>query len=127
MRPYVWSETAPNEGTLQVFPDVLLSNAYVLLRPFFRNINPDAADPLDPANWVLDLGTTEFPGINPREKWYEGQRLSGASHPHMRVDEAMVSVPKVLPGDMVFWHCGAHLRLIAAARNGTDALLVRCF
>ena len=48
------SETSPHEGTLQVFPDVLLSNAYIILRPFFRlkdNLVTD--DPLDPENWVL--------------------------------------------------------------------------
>jgi hypothetical protein len=30
------SATSPSHGTLQVFPDVKLSNAYLMLRPFFR-------------------------------------------------------------------------------------------
>ena len=44
------SETAPNEGTLQVFPNVMLSNAYMILRPFFalkEGANPDSFDPND--------------------------------------------------------------------------------
>jgi hypothetical protein len=46
------SETAPGEGTLKVFPDVKLSNAYLMLRPFFQppqTGNPD--DILDASKW----------------------------------------------------------------------------
>lgn len=46
----VVSETAPHEGTLQVFPNVYLSNTYTILRPFFRQI-PGTEDPFDPNNW----------------------------------------------------------------------------
>jgi hypothetical protein len=46
------SETAPTEGTLKVFPDLLLSNAYIILRPFFRPLVPvDSSDILDAKNW----------------------------------------------------------------------------
>ena len=49
--PYL-SETAPHEGTLKVFPDVVASNAYMILRPFFRPIaSPVSQDALDPKNW----------------------------------------------------------------------------
>jgi hypothetical protein len=48
------SETGPSEGTLRVFPDVLLSNAYILLRPFFRSTAAlGSADLLDPNNWTF--------------------------------------------------------------------------
>ena len=48
------SETAPTEGTLRVFPDVMISNAYIILRPFFRPIVPlDDPTILDPKNWEL--------------------------------------------------------------------------
>ena len=48
------SETAPTEGTLRVFPDVTISNAYVILRPFFRRMVPlDDPAILDPKNWEL--------------------------------------------------------------------------
>lgn len=45
------SETAPTQGTLKVFPDVLLANAYIILRPFFQPITSDSADAMDPKNW----------------------------------------------------------------------------
>ena len=46
------SETAPTQGTLKVFPDVLLSNAYIILRPFFRLVaSSDFQNPMDPRNW----------------------------------------------------------------------------
>ncbi|KAL5511381.1 hypothetical protein ACEPAH_4597 [Sanghuangporus vaninii] len=100
------SETSPHEGTLQVFPDVLLSNAYIILRPFFRlkdNLSTD--DPLDPENWVFDISTPDFPGIFEKDGGYWGPRLTSESHPHMRLEETMTSIPMVRPGDMVFWHC----------------------
>lgn len=46
------SDTAPQEGTLKVFPDILLSTAYIILRPFFT-CTVDLSDPsaLDANNW----------------------------------------------------------------------------
>ncbi|TFK50216.1 DUF1479-domain-containing protein [Heliocybe sulcata] len=100
------SETAPTEGTLKVFPDVILSNAYTILRPFFR---PKAGevdgDPLDASNWEFDISSPEFPGIYARDSGFVGPRPNPISHPHMKLEKTMVSVPKVYPGDMVFWHC----------------------
>ena len=53
-RPH--SETAPTQGTLRVFPDVKLSNAYIMLRPFFRPTVPeDSPDILDPKNWKFGM------------------------------------------------------------------------
>ncbi|TDL17914.1 DUF1479-domain-containing protein [Rickenella mellea] len=100
------SETAPHEGTLKVFPDVTLSNTYLILRPFFRQKEKLVTeDPLDAQNWEFDDSTPDFPGIFARKVGFHGPRLTNASHPHMRLDETMTSVPKVYPGDMVFWHC----------------------
>ena len=46
------SETAPTQGTLRVFPDVLLSNAYIILRPFFSPTVPsNSKDIYDANNW----------------------------------------------------------------------------
>jgi hypothetical protein len=51
-----FSETSPTQGTLRVFPDVFLSNAYTILRPFFRPTVPiGSKDILDPKNWVFGL------------------------------------------------------------------------
>ncbi|EPQ53979.1 DUF1479-domain-containing protein [Gloeophyllum trabeum ATCC 11539] len=100
------SETAPTEGTLKVFPDVLLSNAYTILRPFFRpKAGAVSGNPLDAENWEYDISSPEFPGIYPIDGGFTGPRPNPVLHPHLRLDETMVSVPKVYPGDMVFWHC----------------------
>jgi hypothetical protein len=46
------SETAPNEGTLKVFPAVQLSTPYIILRPFFScTVDPSDPNALDASNW----------------------------------------------------------------------------
>ena len=45
------SETAPKEGTLQVFPNVILSNAYTILRPFVSPKEGCSAGSYDPKDW----------------------------------------------------------------------------
>lgn len=49
----IYSETGPKQGTLQVFPDVILSNAYTILRPFFRFTG--SGNELDPKNWEFGM------------------------------------------------------------------------
>ncbi|KAI5124428.1 hypothetical protein M0805_008312 [Coniferiporia weirii] len=100
------SETAPTQGTLKVFPDVLLSNAYLILRPFFRLKEARSSDDLlDQENWEFDASTADFPGIFEQDGRFFGPRLTPESHPHLRLEGSMTSVPPVRPGDMVFWHC----------------------
>lgn len=46
------SKAGPGQGTLNVFPDVLLSNAYIILRPFFRPLVPlSSKEILDAEKW----------------------------------------------------------------------------
>lgn len=46
------SDTGPGEGTLKVFPDILLSTAYIILRPFFSpTVGASDSDALDAKNW----------------------------------------------------------------------------
>ncbi|KDR78729.1 hypothetical protein GALMADRAFT_137740 [Galerina marginata CBS 339.88] len=103
----VWnSETAPTQGTLRVFPDVLLSNAYLILRPFFTPTVPvDSEEIHDGKNWTFDISKPDFPGIIPRDGGFYGPKPTPELHPNMRLEDTMTSVPKVLPGDAVFWHC----------------------
>ena len=55
---------------------------------------------------LLDISSPNFPGIIPyADGTYHGPRLTDATHPNLRTGEAMISVPRVQPGDMVFWHC----------------------
>ncbi|GJE99090.1 DUF1479 domain-containing protein [Phanerochaete sordida] len=104
------SNTGPGEGTLKVLPFLKESTAYLMLRPFFRPTAQaqraaDAADgkvALDFASWEPALDSPEFPGSVPAK----AQVFSAKTHPHLRLDEgALVSVPRVNPGDQVFWHC----------------------
>ncbi|KAJ7116584.1 hypothetical protein C8R44DRAFT_792863 [Mycena epipterygia] len=100
------SKTGPHQGTLKVFPDVLLSNAYIILRPFFRPLVPaDSKDILDAKNWEFDISTPDFPGIFPRENGFGGPHPTNELHPHLLLDATMTSIPVVNPGDTVFWHC----------------------
>lgn len=100
------SETAPTEGTIQFFPNVIMSNAYIMLRPFFRPLVPaDSPDILKAESWKYDISIPDFPGIIPIGSGYTGPRPTPVSHPHLRFEKTMISVPKVLPGDTVFWHC----------------------
>ncbi|KAI0749829.1 DUF1479-domain-containing protein [Daedaleopsis nitida] len=99
------SETAPTEGTLQVFPNVILSNAYTILRPFVSPKEGCSAESYDPNDWQFDISNPDFPGIFSFQEAFFGPRPNTKTHPHLKLDETMVSVPKVYPGDMVFWHC----------------------
>ncbi|KAJ6460247.1 hypothetical protein C8R45DRAFT_1180344 [Mycena sanguinolenta] len=100
------SKTGPGQGTLKVFPDILLSNAYIIMRPFFRPlVSLDSKDILDAKNWAFDMSTPDFPGIFTRDNGFWGLRPTTELHPHLLLDATMTSVPAVDPGDTVFWHC----------------------
>ncbi|KAG6877918.1 hypothetical protein C0992_009000 [Termitomyces sp. T32_za158] len=100
------SETAPTQGTLRVYPDVLLANSYLILRPFFQpTASVGSPDFLNPENWKFDISSPEFPGIYPKDGGYYGPQPTAEMHPHLELEKTMTSVPKVYPGDTVFWHC----------------------
>ena len=103
------SHTGPGEGTLRVFPLLNLSTAYILLRPFFSpstsssSLTPTAQEKETP-KWLLQTNpTSDFPGSIPSFT----QELNASTHPHLNLPDAMVSIPKVSPGDYVAWHCDA--------------------
>ena len=54
---------------------------------------------------LVHTSSSEFPGIFARDDGYFVPRLTPDTHPHLRLEENMTSVPAVKPGDMVFWHC----------------------
>ncbi|KAH6696782.1 hypothetical protein F5X68DRAFT_271941 [Plectosphaerella plurivora] len=91
--------TAPREGTILVYPNVREVMAYMLLRPFFTTPT-DQSEIMDAAKWTLDEKTGWFPGTTKPNS----QRLSRASHPHLRLEECLVHMPKIKPGDSVWWH-----------------------
>ncbi|KAJ4256144.1 hypothetical protein NW762_009220 [Fusarium torreyae] len=92
--------TAPKEGTIMVYPNLKSVIAYLLLRPFF-NPPQDPNDIMDAERWTLDESTGWFPGTTKPDS----QRLSRSSHPHLKLEECLVHIPEVQPGDTVWWHC----------------------
>ncbi|KAJ7108865.1 hypothetical protein C8R43DRAFT_905213 [Mycena crocata] len=95
------SATGPGEGTLRVLPMLPLATAYWMLRPFFRARDPTSAS-LKWEDWnELDLDGTSFVGSG----LGAGMEFSEETHPHLRLKKTMTSVPRVEPGDQVYWHC----------------------
>ncbi|KAK5119742.1 hypothetical protein LTR85_007318 [Meristemomyces frigidus] len=94
------TESGPQEGSLLLYPDVQTVIAYLLLRPFFQPPK-DEAEIMDATKWTFDVSDTWFPGT-----WRDdSQMLSPSSHPHLRLQECMVNIPRMYPGDTVWWHC----------------------
>jgi hypothetical protein len=84
------SHTGTGEGTLRLVPELKLSTAYQLLRPYFI------------LNETFDDVTPLFPGATPGSlQFFPTQKL----HPHLALEKSMVGIPPVKPGDYVFWHC----------------------
>ncbi|KAF2152220.1 DUF1479 domain protein [Myriangium duriaei CBS 260.36] len=106
------SHTNPGEGTLMVNPLLQMSTAYLLLRPFFEPVQKPQSlmagqhdsSFLDASNWRmkdLDKMTPELQGANPGH----AQELNQVLHPHLDLQNTMVHVPSIRPGDFVVWHC----------------------
>ncbi|KAJ8081770.1 hypothetical protein PM082_007616 [Marasmius tenuissimus] len=95
------STTGPTEGTLRVLPALNVVTAYMLLRPFFRRKVDAPADSLKAEDWEVDLDSPELHGCILGGK----QKFSNESHPHLRLDQTLISIPKVEPGDQVYWFC----------------------
>lgn len=106
------SSAGVNEGTLRVLPMLSLATAYIILRPFFkpRSVAAWKADQtfgeppsisLAAEDWELNLEGSEFPGSVPGKT----QELNEVTHPHLRLAETMMSIPRVEPGDQVYCEC----------------------
>jgi len=91
------STTGPGEGTLRVAPMLKAATAYLMLRPFFKPRTSSSG--LD--DWVVDVESTAFPG----SQMGKTQELNETTHPHLQLARTMVSVPRVEPGDQIYWHC----------------------
>ncbi|KAL8778291.1 MAG: hypothetical protein Q9213_007478 [Squamulea squamosa] len=111
------SEIRRGHGHLKVCPMVKEAMAYMLLRPFFVP-RKDEQDPeyLDLANWTLeDPVSSTLQGAVPAS----GQELNTELHPHLALEDTMVHVPKVQPGDYVAWHCDA-IHAVDSTHTGTS-------
>ena len=125
------SDTGPNQGTLKVFPSLLLGSAYILLRPFFRPLkrlgNTEQNTPsLKFEDWSVNLDSPEFPG----SVLGNTQELNDRTHPHLDLAKTAVSVPRVDPGDQVFctYHCASSSSLVGEGPLliGTDTYVGHC-
>lgn len=97
------SEVGGGEGHLMVCPMLEEATAYLLLRPFFRPTKA-SDDPtyLYAENWILeDPVSSVLQGAVPANC----QELNSTLHPHLGLEDTMVHIPRVRPGDYVAWHC----------------------
>lgn len=98
------STAGPFEGTLLVNPLLSLATSYYLLRPFFAPIQEITSVDgfLQSANWKLQREPDSWlQGASPGR----GQELRDFLHPHLHLENSMVHMPRVEPGDYVSWHC----------------------
>lgn len=103
---------APSCGTLMLYPEVTNVVAYMVLRPFFAP-PADAKDIMDASKWTFDAGSSWFPGTMRNQS----QRLSLSSHPHLRLEECMMHIPVMNPGDTVWWHTDVSVFMLMMTRG----------
>ncbi|KAE9369071.1 DUF1479-domain-containing protein [Stipitochalara longipes BDJ] len=108
------TEAGPGDGSLMVYPNVKAVLAYMLLRPFFAPPENEK-DLMNAKKWTMDLESDWFPGTFSDDS----QLLSSESHPHLRLEECLVSIPKMYPGDTVFWHTDL-CHAVEIEHNGTN-------
>ncbi|KAK0490689.1 hypothetical protein IW261DRAFT_1413180 [Armillaria novae-zelandiae] len=80
---------------------------YLILRPFFRLlVAPDSQEVWDPKSWVFGtcFKCPDFPGLVSQDGARRGPLPTPELHPNLLLETTMISVPKVYPGDAVFWH-----------------------
>ncbi|EXJ72074.1 uncharacterized protein A1O5_04577 [Cladophialophora psammophila CBS 110553] len=83
------SSTGPGEGTLRVCPLIRHATSYLILRPFIN----------------LQTGKLNLDATFPNSVPAACQEYDPLSHPGLKLETTMVSMPKVEPGDYVAWHC----------------------
>lgn len=114
------STTGAGEGTLMVNPLFRKATAYFLLRPLFQPRKPRAdtgSSFLDSNNWQLESQTTStLQGAVPSNC----QELNNRLHPHLELENTMVHVPEVRPGDYVAWHCDSEQNTYQASCGVVD-------
>ncbi|CAF0984130.1 unnamed protein product [Rotaria sordida] len=103
------STVSPGEGGLLVNPLLKFATPYWLLRPFFTQRRKDD-------DWQIDTSSI-WQGATPGR----GQEMNDSLHPHLELSTSMVSIPKVRPGDMVFWHCDTIHAVDTVHRGQSDS------
>jgi len=75
------TEGEPDGGTLRVFPLLKESTAYLLMRPLLKDIMDE-----------------DLPGYEKGKLFFLDPSI------HSRIYDSVISIPKVYPGDTVWWH-----------------------
>lgn len=107
------TSSRPGEGGLMLVPDIKVVTAYMILRPFF---NAPEGEWTKPEDWEVDEETGWFPGTY---RW-DSQLLSPESHPHLRLEKTLISVPEMEPGDTIWWHTDVRIFSIKRRRMLTE-------
>ena len=84
-----------------MLPFLQLSSAYLILRPFFRptaQAHRRGATSLEFNDWEVNVEGPEFPG----SEMGKAQILNELTHPHLRLEKTVTSIPPVEPGDQVY-------------------------
>ncbi|KAK5112065.1 hypothetical protein LTR85_011646 [Meristemomyces frigidus] len=102
----------PGQGGLMLVPNIKTVTAYMILRPFFKA--PEDGDWTDAEKWEIDEASSWFPGTY---RW-DSQLLSPASHPHLCLEDTLLSIPEMQPGDTVWWHADM-CHAVETTHNGT--------
>ncbi|KAJ5786563.1 uncharacterized protein N7503_011775 [Penicillium pulvis] len=97
----------PREGSLLLYPYVSVAMAYLLLRPFFTP--PAQGDIMDASRWVFNAENGWFPGTHEEDSQY----VSRESHPHLRLEQCLLYIPDMRPGDTIWWHCDVRSMLLS--------------
>ncbi|KXS94853.1 hypothetical protein AC578_8048 [Pseudocercospora eumusae] len=106
------SNCGPREDTLRLLSSLKLTTASMMLRPFFTYDEEERFDPTQPA----------FPGATPGE---DNSFLRRSFFLICNLKKTLFSVPKVRPGDYMFWHCDfAHE--VESSQNGAENSSVFC-
>jgi hypothetical protein len=69
-----------------------------------------------------DLDSEWFPGTFSDDS----QLLRSESHPHLRLEECLVSIPKMYPGDTVWWHRDVSPLVILKPLRAYIVIVGRC-
>ncbi|CCH46093.1 hypothetical protein BN7_5681 [Wickerhamomyces ciferrii] len=90
--------THRTKANMNIYP---VANACSVFRSFQELTNYYLLKPLFNVFDELDLQSSKFLG----SKLGKNQEFNDKSHPDLNLSKLMTSIPKVEPGDAVFWHC----------------------
>lgn len=126
---YAGADNWTHMAGLAVVPLLKHAISYFLLRPFFSP-QMDLLDDstmvttdmfLSEANWTLTRPDEQDSILHGALPSYE-QEINNLLHPHLQLDQSLVPIPALNPGDYIIWHPD----LIHASTPGSDGAMMLC-